>query len=264
LVVGSMPITYRIVADTAEELAEPFRSAAKQDGGKFVYESQKLPDGYEVGDTRPLKTAFEAEKARRRDAVAVAQPFIDAGLSPEKARAAVDALMKVEAGSVKSSDELEKLKATLTAKFEADLRKAQEERDRAITRSRDRAVESELSKIIAAKGGSEALDILMREAKRRIRVEEAADGSEAIIVVGPDGKTPLTTKKMGSAEPMGLEELVDTMRDAPGTKPLFRVQAVGGAGSTSQSGGAARHGDQEDLSRLSPAELIARGNRKTA
>ncbi len=262
--VGIMPITYRITADSADELAEPFRAVAKQVDGKFVFESQSLPVGIEVGDTRPLKTAFEAEKARRREAVAVAQPFIDAGLSPEKAKAAVDALMKVEAGSVKSSEELEKLKATLTSKFEADLKKAQDDRDRAVARSRDRAVESELSKIIAAKGGSEAMSILMREAKLRIRVEDAADGSEAIIVVGPDGKTPLTTKKMGSADPMGLEELIDTLRDAPGTKRLFNAQPAGGAGSTSQSSGAVRQGNTEDLSRLSPAELIARGNRKSA
>lgn len=260
-----MPITYRIVADAAEELAEPFRKLAKQDNGKFVYEAQALPDGIEIGDTRPLKTAFDAEKARRREAVALAQPFIDAGLSPEKAKAAVDALLKVEAGSVKSSEELEKLKANLTSKFEQDLKKAQEDRDRAIARSRDRVIDSELSKIIAAKGGSESLQVIMREAKRSIRVEEAADGSEAILVVGPDGKTPLTTKKMGSADPMGLEELIDGMRESPATKGLFRVHAVGGAGSTSQTGGAGGTGGQQiDITKMSPAELMARGNRKAS
>jgi hypothetical protein len=64
---------------------------------------------------------------------------------------------------------------------------------------------------------------------------------------------------------MTIEEFVGSMREASDLKSLFKIPAAGGSGSTSQSAGSGPIGTQtEDLSRLSPAELIARGNRKTA
>lgn len=255
-----MPVTYRIVADTAEELAEPLRKIAKQENGKLVVEG--LPEGFAVEDVKGLKNTVQTLRGENGTLRETVKAFEAAGLTHEQAKEAAEALGKMKAGTLKSSTELDAWKKELETKFSTD--RTSLEKQLAEMRLREDAyvVDGPLAKIIAAKGGADALDVISTYARRNIRVVREDGKPPSVVVVGNDGKTALVTKKVGSTDPMGLEELIDVMRESPATKPLFRVQAAGGSGSASQSAGSGQAGQQtEDPSRLSPAELIARGNR---
>lgn len=254
-----MPITYRIEADSADELAEPLRKVAKQDGNKFVVSA--LPEGFALEDVRGLKSAHEAEKARRREAEELAKQFVEAGLTREKAKLAAEALSKMEAGSLKSSNEIEAWKAEASKKHAEELSSRDQKLAKRGQALREQLVRGRLAPIVAAKGGSESMDAIIALAERNIRVEEDSEGNLIPTVVGDDGKTPRTTKKVGSLDPMGFEELIDCMRESPATKGLFRAQAAGGSGGSSQSGESGR--PQTSGQRMSARELLSRAHAKS-
>jgi len=254
-----MPITYRIVADSADELAEPLRKVAKQDGGKYVIDA--LPDGFGIEDVRGLKTTVQKLRGEADDAKSMAKVFVEAGLSPEKAKHAAEALAKMEAGQLKSTADIDSWKQTVEQKFQAESQKLSERLAKRTERLRNELVRGKLAPIIAAKGGSESMDAILTLAERNIRVEEDAEGNLVPVVVGSDGKTAAVTKKVGSMDPMGFDELIDMMRESPQTKGLFRVHATGGSGATSQRGGSAPAGNSGQ--KLSARELLASAHTKT-
>lgn len=233
-----MPITYRVVADSAEELAEPLRKGAKQVDGKWVVDA--LPEGYGLEDVRGLKSTVQALRSEVKEHGEKVRAFLDAGLTPEEAKAAADALSKMKAGQLKSSADIDAWKQTVESKFSEEQKKLNERLARRTDRLRNELVRGKLAPIVAAKGGSEAMDAILTLAERHIRVEEDGEGNLVPVVVGSDGKTAALTKKAGSMDPMGFDELIDEMARAPSTKGLFRALAAGGAGSTSQTGGAGR------------------------
>lgn len=258
---GIMPVTYRVIADKPEELAETLRAKAKQvEGGKWVVE--ELPEGFALEDIKGLKATIGNLREKFDALSAVAKAFEAAGLTPEAAKDAAAALEQKKAGSLKSSAEVEAWKAEIEKKFKSDEASLRAELEKLTSqRSRD-LVTGRLAPIIAAKGGSAAMDAIMALAERRIQVRRDAEGNLFPVVVGSDGKTPELTKKVGSADPMGFDELIDQMREAPGTRGLFEAKVAGGSGSASQSAGSGRAGNQGSA-QLSARELIQRANEST-
>lgn len=255
-----MAITVSIVADSASELAESLRAHAKEQDGKWVVD--KLPDGFSIEDVSGLKKTLQAERTARKESEQLLKPYLEAGIAADDVQSAVEALQKMKAGQLKSSDDIERFKAEIQKKHADELSKRESILQRRTEALRDQMVRGRLAPIIAARGGSDAMDAILTLAEKNIRVEEDQEGNLVPIVVGSDGRTPLPTKKVGSVDPMGFDELIDTMRESPVTKGLFRAQAAGGSGSASQSAGSGRAAGK-DSANLSARELIQRANERT-
>jgi len=256
----------RIVADSLDDIPEGLRDAAKQEGTVFVVGA--MPEGWAVENVSGLKQSV----IRERDAVsalsAVAKDFgwrwdkdkgewKERGFDSSRLPEAREALEKLAAGQLRGSKEIEEFKASVEQKFAKDRQALEAKLDARTKLLREQLSRGQLAPIIAAKGGSESMDAILTLASSHIAFEECEDGTLKASLVGKDGKS-LVTSKSGSAEPMGFEEFVEQMRDAPATRGLFRVSATGGAGSSSQSGGSGQ-GAQLHGQPMSARENLARG-----
>lgn len=258
--VGTMAVTISIVADKADELSEALRKHATEKDGKIVVTG--LPEGFAIEDVTGLKRTLQTEREARKAAEQALKPFQDAGLAADDLPKAVEAMEKIKTGALKNSAEIEAWKAEVLNKHSGEVKAVQTKLEKRTQALRERILQGALAPIIASKGGSESMDAILTLAMQNIRIEEDANGELVPAVVGRDGKA-LITKKAGSIDPMGFDELIDVMRDAAATKGLFKVQAAGGSGSSSQTGGAGRVA-VSDSANLSPRELIARGNAQGA
>lgn len=245
----------RIVADSLDDLPEGLRPSAKQEGSGYVV--GEMPEGWAVEDIAGLKSSVVTARSERDEAKKIAKAF--EGIDPAKAGDARDALEKLAAGQLRGSKEIDDYKASLESKFADDRAKAQAERETLLEQVKHLKTTGELSPIIAAKGGAEAMDAILTLASSHIRYESGEDGRLKASLVDKDGKS-LVTRKAGSADPMGFEEFVEQMREAPATRGLFRASATGGSGGSSQTGGSGRAAGM-DVSNMSPAEMISLGNR---
>jgi hypothetical protein len=243
----------RIIADKPDELPEALRTVAKQEGDKYVV--AELPEGVAIEDVAALKRTLVEVRHERDQLKGTVKAF--EGIDPKSASEAREALEKLRAGQLKGSKEIDEYKATVEQKFAAE-RAALDAKLQARTSAlRERMVKGELAPVVAKLGGSDAMDAIITLASQHIRVEEAEDGSLKHSIVDASGK-PRVTKKGGSADPMGFEELIGEMRDASATRGLFKVSATGGAGGSSQNGGAGRVADPGQ--NMSPRELLDRAN----
>ncbi len=256
-----MPVSYRIVADKPEELSDELRPLAKPvDGGKLVIET--LPEGWAVENVAGLREVNRQLKEEKQKNAALARAVQEAGITAEELKDAAEALGLKKAGKLTSSEQFEAFKKAAADKAAAEMSKVSKLLERRTSEVRDSKVRGKLAPIIAAKGGSKAMDAILALAERNIRVEEDSEGNLVPVVVGNDGKAALT-KKVGSMDPMGFEELIDQMREADGTKGLFEVRAAGGSGSSSQSAGRGA-GNQGIGKQMSGRELLQRANESTA
>lgn len=244
----------KIIADKVDELPEGLRSAAKAEGNVVVV--TELPAGFAIEDISALKSSLSEARKERDEAKRVVKAF--EGIDPASAAEAREALDKLKAGQLKGSKEIDEFKASVEAKM-AQERAALESKLAARTEAlRERMVRGELAPVIAKLGGSESMDAILTLASQSIRIEETADGSLRHSIVDASGK-PRVTKKGGSADPMGFDELIAEMRDASSTRGLFKAQATGGAGGSSQTGGAGRAANP-GLPPKSARELFDRAN----
>lgn len=253
-----MPVTYRIFADSPDELSEPLRKVAKQVDGKFVVDA--LPEGFAFEDVRGLKNTVSALKGELSESKQVAKAFVDAGLTPEQAKEAAEAIQKVKAGALKSNTEIEAWKQAAEAKFQADAKALGDKLSKRTEVLRDQLVRGKLAPLVAAKGGARAMNAILTLAERNIRVEEDAQGNLVPVVVGSDGKSAALTKKSGSMDPMGFDELIDLMRESPETRGLFDANATGGTGSASQTAGRGSAGNQGSAQSLTARDLFQEAN----
>lgn len=251
-----MPL--RIVADTPDELPEGLRAAAKQAEGKYVVGD--MPQGWGIENVAGLRQALVEEREERAKLKAAVRAFD--GLDPASAADAREALEKLKAGQLKGSKEIDEWKAAVEKKTAEERAKLLGENERMSAALRDRIIQSELAPVIAKLGGAQSMDAIMLLAKQHIRVEKDDAGNFKHSIVDAGGK-PRLTKKTGSPEPMGFDELLEEMRDAPSTRGLFAAPAAGGSGGASHSGGAGRAGNPGQNQHLSARELLVRGNRGT-
>lgn len=247
----------RIVADKLEELPEGLRESAKQEGTVFLVTA--MPEGWAIEHVAGLKQSVVTARSERDEAKRMAKAF--EGLDPEKAAEAREALEKLAAGQLRGSKEIDEFKSSIEAKFADDRKKAEAREAALLEQVKTLRTRGELAPVIAKMGGGEAMDAIMTLAAQNIRYEQDANGQLKASLVDKDGK-PLVTRRAGSADPMGFEEFIEQMRDAPATRGLFKASATGGAGSASQSGGSARGGDSGQ--QMSARDLLSRGLAKLA
>jgi len=248
---------FRIVADSLEDLPEGLRPAAKNEGGKFVV--SELGQGWAIEDVAALKAAHERVLKERNEFRAVAKAFD--GIAPEAAAEAREALEKLKAGQLKGSKEIEDYKSAVEKKMAEERAKLEARLNARTAALRERMVQGELAPVIARLGGGEAMDAILTLASQHVRIEEDADGNLKHSIVDASGK-PRVTKKSGSSEPMGFDELIAEMRDASSTRGLFKAPAAGGSGGGSQTGGAGRAANPGQQL-LSARELLDRANSVT-
>jgi hypothetical protein len=245
---------FRLIADSLTDLPEGLRDAAKQNGDKFVVEA--LKEGWGVEDVGGLKRAL-TEARSERDAAKAAIKAYD-GIDPAKASEAREALEKLQAGQLKGSKEIDDYKAAVNAKMAEERAKLEGKLTARTAALRERMVAGELAPVVAKLGGSQSMDAILTLAKQYIRIDEDADGNLKHSIVDAGGK-PRVTKKSGSSDPMGFDELITEMREAPSTRGLFVAQGTGGSGGGSQTGGAGRAANPGQT--LLPArELLNRAN----
>lgn len=247
-----MPISF----DKPDEIPEGLRQHAKQDAsGRYVLGA--MPEGWGLEDIGGLKRTVSELRLENKSLAKTVQSFD--GLAPESAAEAREALEKFKAGQLRGSKELDDYKASIEKKFSDDQAKLDAKLRARTEKLRERMLRGDLAPVIAAHGGSDSMDAILTLAAQSIRVEEAGEELKASIV-DRDGK-PRVTKKGGSADPMGYEELIAEMREAPATRGLFKAPASGGSGGSSQTGGAGRAANPGHL--LSARELLDRANAKT-
>ena len=248
---------FRIVADSLTDLPEGLRQAAKPSGDKFVVES--LADGWAIEDVAALKNAHERVMKERNEYRTVAKAF--EGLDPAQAAAAREALEKLQAGQLKGSKEIEDWRASVEKKMAEERAKLEAKLNARTAALRERMVKGELAPVVAKLGGSESMDAILTLAQQYVRVEEDDAGNLKHSIVDASG-SPRLTKKSGSSDPMGFDELIAEMRDAPSTRGLFKAFAAGGTGGGSQTGGASRAANPGQQL-LSARELLDRANAPT-
>lgn len=248
----------RIVADKAEDLPEGLRSIAKLEGDKLVV--SELAEGWAIEDVSGLKKALGIELDKRKQLERQVKAY--EGIDPSSAAEAREALEKLKAGQLRGSKEIDEYKSQVEKKMAEERAALQAKLDARTNALRERMVRGELAPVIAKLGGGEAMDAILTLAAQHIRIEEDAEsGLLKHSIVDRDGKTRLT-KKSGSPDPMGFEELIEEMRSASATRGLFRAMATGGSGSNSQTGESGRAVDG-DITSMSSADLIARGLNKS-
>ncbi len=250
-----MPIS--ITADALDELPEALRASAKEAGGKFVVGS--LPTGFAVENVHGLKSALSEEKAARKAAEQRAKLLGDDTEDDiAEARRARDAM---RAGQLKSSTDIDAFKKALEEKSAGELKRRDEKLSKREVQLRKVLIDNAATTHLIKAGGGDALRLLLPIVRDAAHVEEDEKSGELRIVLRDGEGRPLISKKPGNNDPMEWDEFVTSLREQPDLKSCFKIQATGGSGAASQSGGSARTATQEGQN-LSAMERLARANEK--
>lgn len=218
------------------------------DAGKASAAELALPDGVSVEDVGALRRAYEDEKDRRRKAMDRLAQFD--GI--DDAAAARDALDKIKAGGLKTTKEVEEYRKQLEEKFSKDSAELKTKADAYEAQIRDLTFGNEARDALAKTKGNSTL--LMPVLKDRIKWVRDDKGKLAMRVVDGDGRE-MVTRKSGSTDPMGLSELVETLKADSAYAGAFEGSGVGGAGTHRATGEPGRGG--HDLTNLSPEARLA-------
>jgi hypothetical protein len=259
-VIGIMPVTYRIAADTADELAEPLRKIAKQVDGKFVVDA--LPEGFALEDVKGLKSTVQKLRGEAEEAKALAKTFAEAGLTAEEAKTAAEALGKMKAGQLKSTADLDAWKQGVEAKYGDERKKVEDKLSKREKQLRKQLIDNAATSALVKSGGGNSLRVLLPLVRNTADVIETSDGELRVVLKDESGRT-IMSKKSDDHGDMTIEEYVGTLREAADLKSLFVIPQAGGSGSTSQAAGSGTAGNQ-DSSKLSARERIQRANEKAA
>ena len=238
-----MPL--RLLADSLDEIPEPFRDQAEKAGEGY---GVAIPDGHSVEDVAGLRNALEDERDRRRKLASRLAEFDGIDNASDARRA----LEQLAAGTLKDSSEVADYKAQLERKVAADI----ETKDRALQALEEQIKEHEFGAAardaIARHNGNSTL--LLPILKARSQWARAEDGKLSMRIVGDDGKEMLS-RRSGSTEPMGLDELVTSLKADKVYMAAFNGSGVGGSGAHHASGGSGR--GTQDKSNLSPEQQLA-------
>ncbi len=240
----------RIVADSAADLPEPLRAAAKAGtDGKVTVEA--LPEGWAIEDVGGLKRTLSEERTTRKALEKTVAQF--EGI--DDAAAAREALTQMKAGKLKSSAELEEFRKQLEAKVGADLAKKDQALSALTKQLTEQLVDGAALKAIAEAGGNPKL--LMPILRSAVKAEMDASGTLAVTLHDEQGKQLVSTAA-GATGPMGIAEFVSQLRGQPEFKAAFAGSGTGGSGASSAAGGSGRAASQAGLP--TSKELFARAN----
>lgn len=203
--------------------------------GKFVLKVDEV-DGFALENVVGLKNSVSSARQERDEARDQLKAYrLDDG-TPMDASAAKDAMKKAKdrdgwTPEQKVQERIDAEKNAVKAKYEGELKTAREEltsRDREID---ELLVDSNFSAAIAAHGGKPgAGKALTPYGKQHVKVVRE-NGKPIAVILGPDGKTPLLTKKQGSTDRMGIDEWVgEVLKKDETFSALFSGTPASGVG----------------------------------
>jgi hypothetical protein len=252
----------RLVADKRDELPEPLRESASERSGQWFADL----GNFSVEDVTGLKSTVVAKNERIKKLEGQLRGFgwvlahendrwSTEGVDPAAAREAVE---KIRSGSLKGSDEIERYKQSLNEKIGADRQRMESGLKKVLDKLRQAMVLEPIRAAIKEHGGS--VSLLAPVIEKSVRVDVDDEYNVSVALLNEQGK-PMLSKKTGSMEPMSFDEFVQDLRKHPEYRAAFAGNGVGGAGTASQGGGAARVArGAGDVTMMSPRELIDRGN----
>lgn len=250
-----MPIS--IIADALDELPEALRQSAKEAAGKFSVSA--LPAGFAIENVAGLKNALSEEKAARKAAEARAKLLGDETEDDlAEARRARDAM---RAGQLKSSKDIDDFKKALEEKAGSEIKRRDERLTKREQQLRKVLIDNAATTHLVKAGGGDALRLLLPIVRDAASIEEDEKSGEFRVVLRDEHGRPLISKKQGNNDPMDWDEFVSGLREQPDLKPCFKIQATGGSGAASQSGGSAK-AVHNGLDTLSGAALLAVANKQ--
>lgn len=222
-----------------EKLEEAVRALyAPLDGSEDRFLLQVTPaDGFVLEDVSGLKSALQKERQNVEAANTSLKAF--EGLDPKKAR---DALARIEEiGNWKPDDKVKETirqrEEQLTAKFDADLKVERDARE---------AAEGEVKRLLIDSAATEAIskakgdvDLLLPHVRSQTRVE-AENGRFVARVIDPKDGSVRISMEPRNQDPMGIPELVTSMRER--FPAAFEGAAARGTGAAGQDGGGAGGG----------------------
>jgi hypothetical protein len=202
-----MPIpTY----DALDAVPEPFREFAREKDGKFTLDL--VPGAEVVG----LKRKVEELHAARKE---LADRYKDIN---------VDEYQALKAAGGKAAE----LDARLKVAAEAEAA-AKSKAEQLATRLRRKAVQTEVTRALAAAGAN--VDLLAPVVERLVDVEEAGDDYH-VVVRGADGQLRY---KDGAGNRFTVDDLLAELKTKDAYKPAFNVAAPSGGGAAPNAGGTA-------------------------
>lgn len=223
-----------------EDVPEPFRKFYKAASGEgaegFVLQAKSVA-GYSIDKVDSLKSSLAAEREKSKAAGKALAAFRDADGTLLDAVAARDAVKRMaELGDNADID------AKVRAAVEGKLGQIREKHVGEV-RARDERI-AKLAKNVEAQLVDQALlralsdstgertaainpRVLVSHLRDRVRAVENDKGDWEVHVLDEAGKR-LITRKQGSEDFMGVDELADTVRADPGFKPFFAAKTVAG------------------------------------
>lgn len=195
--------------DSLESVPEPFRPFYREADGKLV------PDLVPGADVVGLKRKVEELHAARKE---LTERFKDVDLDEYQA-------LKAAGGKAAELD------ARLKVAAEAEAA-AKSKAEQLAARLRRKAIQTEVTRALAAAGGS--VDLLAPVVERMVDVEEAGDDFH-VIVRGPDGSVRF---KDGAGNRFTVDDLLSELKTKDAYKPAFMTTPPSGGGATPASGSA--------------------------
>ncbi len=242
----------------AENVANEYTK--NEDDDKFYLDVDPV-EGYALEDVAGLKNTLSGVQKERKEARDKLKKF--EGLDPAKAK---EALARVEEMSEWTPDEKVKQQMAdaakqLTDKHAGELTAAEAKAAKAQTQLGSLLVNgaamAALAKHSLVKGGAE---LLMPHIANQVRLVETESGELAPRVFTADGVERISLKQNSGSTPMGVEELVDTMKESDAFALAFAGSGASGSGA-STSGPPAT--PPTDRTGMSSSQKIAEGLKAT-
>lgn len=211
----------------------------KNDDGNFQLAVTGV-DGYELENVAGLKKVLEEAKDERgqlKDKLKVFEGIED----PKAARKAIEDLAKLR-DEISGWEPPEKWKATMDEREAQLIEKTKKEKDElqgeldsTVEQLKKVLIDAEAAAAINAAEGNVAL--LTPHVRATTRMEKDANGDYVARVIDLETGRQRISLERGSTDPMGIKELVETMKT---TYPeAFKGTNQGGSGSPGSGGGTA-------------------------
>ena len=190
-------------------------------------------EGFRLENTTGLRSALEKERTNVTNLTASLRSFD--GLDAAKAREALSDVEKMRSWTPedKVKDKINSTVKQVEEKHAAEMKQVADRANRYRAQSEKLLVDSAVMSAINKHGGS--VELLLPHVRQMVQVHELQDGTLEARVVGPDG-TPRISLVPGATGPMGIDELVTTLKTNPVFQVAFAGNTKGGSGSSGHTG----------------------------
>jgi len=186
-----------------DDLDEAVRSFYSETDTGFVLDAEPT-DGYEVANTAGLKSALEKERSERASLKKQLAKYSD--LDPEKYSEALKRLEELDNKGTQNKALDSKL-AEQKELFEAELKKANESRDKVMGQLERSMIYQSAAEEIMKRGGNATL--LMPHILNQTKMIQADDGTYKVAVIDPKTGNPRIGDNSGND--MSVGQLVESM-----------------------------------------------------